>query len=106
MTEEERLYEAYVNSIMYEWLGLRLGPSMRKVIDALYECNYLIDKFMSATTGGAPDGALFKCVTGYCRDTDDNLFKFTACLYRDMTQPHIETWNLGEEIELVPIAGY
>jgi hypothetical protein len=106
MTEEERLYKQYEASIMSEWMGQHLGPSITQIIEALYNAGYLIDKLVSGTTGVAKDYSIYKCVTGYCSDTEEAKYKFTARMHRDATQYQCDVWLLDDEITLEPIAGW
>jgi len=107
MTDPDLLYNQYAASIMSEWMGQHLGPSIEQIIKALYEAGYLIDKLLSGTTGiDTKDYSVYKCVTGYCTDTEDVKYKFTARMHRDATQYHCDVWLVDDEIILEQIGGY
>lgn len=103
---EKELYKQYVDSIMGSWMGIHLGPSIEQIIDFLYENGYIIDRLVTGTTGVAHDYSIFKKVTGYCSDSEDNKYKFEAGMHRDATQYHNDVWLLDDELELIPIGGY
>lgn len=101
------LYEQYVSSIMNTWLPIHLGPSLRQIIDALYDAGYIIDKLVTATSGiDVTDWHVYKSVTGYCSDALDCKYKFTSSMHRDASQYHRDIWLLDDEIDMIPISGY